>query len=201
MPMEMNEALELLLARVCAGCGTKLPALGVPCDACGQVPPVTRPELEETLTGPGRLAAVEARHLRAQADWHRAEMGKFAARADQVEHLAVLTDRREQAQRAFGDAADAEERAAAALGTAHEAAEKADADLAQARDAAAQARKPPGNRTADAGGHRGRDRRGAAAGGRPQGGPPLRAGRGRRRPGQGAGPPGVHPGTGAGGAG
>ena len=135
----MDEALELLLAKVCQGCGAQLPAPGLPCDACGTVPPVTKPELEETRSGPGKLAAVEARRLRQQADWHAGQLSALLARADEVEHVAVLTGRREQAQRAFENACKDEQRAATALGTAHEAAVQASARQEEAARAVRQA--------------------------------------------------------------
>lgn len=134
-----EQAADLLLAKMCAGCGTELPAPGLPCTACGKVPAVTRPELAEALAGPGKLAAVEARRLRGEADELGERRSALLAEADRVEHVAVLEHRRTLAEQALGTAQEAEQRAAAALSAAHQAAEDAAADVARYREARDQA--------------------------------------------------------------
>ena len=52
--LTMNDALDRLGAKFCTACAAKLPVVGGQCPACGALPAVTRTELADALSEPGR---------------------------------------------------------------------------------------------------------------------------------------------------
>lgn len=133
--MTVEEAVEWLLGgQACESCGGNLPGPGEPCDACGTLPPVTSAELSEQLSGPMALAKVEEAKLRREG-W--AMLDAAVARladADRPVHLAVLRERRDQAQRALDTHVARQKPLEAPLRAARKAEQKSGGELAAARE-------------------------------------------------------------------
>jgi len=124
-----TEAIAYLLPGLCASCGADLPAPGEPCGACGKIPEITRPELEQQLDSATAIASVEARVLEAEAEaLFQAAMARWQEAA-QVVHAARLQDQRDAAQAACDEHARAHRLLAAALTQAEKAEDRAAAEL------------------------------------------------------------------------
>jgi hypothetical protein len=157
MTLSMSQALDEELPRYCGECGVELPQRGAQCAGCGALPEVTRAELEEVLSEPGRLARIEADRLRGEGDAliqegkarHLQAARVLAAAAAETERdaaqdaLSVALGDLEQANTVLEDAGRAEAGAAAQL---------AEADgnhrqAIQAEEAARRLRKGPAAET------------------------------------------------------
>jgi hypothetical protein len=95
-----KEAIAYLLPGLCGCCSARLPGPGEPCEACGKIPEVTRPEAEAQLNSATALAAVEASVRETEAEaLFQAAVAKWQEAA-QVVHVARLQDQRAAARNA-----------------------------------------------------------------------------------------------------
>ena len=129
-PLTKAEALHYLLGIHCPSCSAVLSGPGLPCDACGKIPPVTGPQAEEMLDSATAIAAVQEKVLEAEAEaLYQAAIEKWE-QAAQVVHLARLQDQRDAAQKAFDEHERAHKQKVAAFDAAEAAEDAAAAELA-----------------------------------------------------------------------
>ena len=132
MTLTMSQVLDAELPRCCGECGTELPERGAQCAACGWLPEVTRPELEETLSEPGRLARMEADRLMAEGRQFQQEAESRFLAGRRVLAAAAAEAERDTAQAALDAALTELGQAEAALEDADRVAVTAAAQLEEA---------------------------------------------------------------------